>query len=146
MWVSFKGWLPASFYPISVFLINVHLSIHKTDRIRFPEFPNPCFQGVWRQPVVGVQKADEFPPGVRQSFISRAAYTCVLLVEYSDPFILPRPFFNNLRRFVSAAVVDDQQFPVGISLPDNRSERTFNKVEGVVNRHDNAHLAFHRSN
>src|SRR5690606_34890390 len=103
MRVSFKGWLPASYYPISVFLINVHLSIHKTDRIRFPEFPNPCFQGVWRQPVVGVQKADEFPPGVRQSFISRAAYTCVLLVEYSDPFILPRPFFNNLRRFVSAA-------------------------------------------
>ena len=45
---------------------------------------------------------------------------------------------NDVRGFISRAIVDDEQFPVRVSLIDDRLDRLTDKLLGVVRGHDHA--------
>ena len=94
--------------------------------------------------VIGIQERDAGPPGVVQSDIPGLADTAVfLLMEHPDPVVGPGQLIADGGRAVGAAIVYQQQLPVGKGLPPYALHAVSEKFLRLIDRHNDGN-AGHR--
>ena len=95
-------------------------------------------------PVIRIQKGDTGPPGVVQSHVPGLADAAVFfLVEHPDPVVCLGKFVADDRRAVGAAVVHQQQLPVGEGLLPHALHTIPQELLCLIDRHDDGNL-WHR--
>ena len=101
----------------------------------FPEIP----QGLQRRRfkgVIGVQKGNVRPRGLLQSQIPGGGHAAVGLVEHADTRVLSGVAVAQSRRAVPAAIVNQQQFPVGKGLGQNALYALGQQRFRLIDRYD----------
>ena len=94
--------------------------------------------------IVGVQKGDIGPPDMVKAHIPGLADAAVaLLVEHPDAVILPGQLIAESRGAVGAAVIHQQQLPVGKGLPPYALHAVSEKFLRLIDRHNDGN-AGHR--
>ena len=87
--------------------------------------------------VIGIQERDAGPPGVVQSDIPGLADTAVfLLMEHPDPVVGPGQLIADGGRAVGAAIVYQQQLPVGKGLLPHALHTVPDEILRLVDWHD----------
>ena len=101
----------------------------------FPQIP----QGLQRRRlkgVIGVQKGNVRPRGLLQSQIPGGGHAAVGLVEHADTRVLSGVAVAQSRRAVPAAIVNQQQFPVGKGLGQNALYALGQQRFRLIDRYD----------
>ena len=95
--------------------------------------------------VVGIQKGDAGPPDMVQADIPGLADAAVaLLVEHPDAVILPGQLIAEGRGAVGAAVIHQQQLPVGKGLPPHALHAVSEKFLRLIDRHNDGNAGHRR--
>ena len=95
------------------------------------------FQAVQAPPVIRIQEGDEIAPGVLEPQIpGRIGATPILVQQLDAAGVGFRKTLQNFHAVIHGAVVDDDQFHVGITLPHDRSNRLAQIGRRIETGHD----------
>ena len=89
------------------------------------------------QIIVRIDKRHPFSFGNLQSTIASRTNASIFLMNNRNPAILPCVFFADLKRFVLAAIVHQDQFEISKRLHQNRIDTLIQRGLSVVNRYNN---------
>ena len=111
--------------------------------IVFADGIQKCFVEIRIHQVVRIHKADVIPAGIVQPNVQSGGRATVFLVEHPDAVILPGQLIAESRGAVGAAVIHQQQLPVGKGLPPHALHAVSEKFLRLIDRHNDGN-AGHR--
>ena len=99
----------------------------------------------WQPRIVTIQKGDIAPLGKGYSHIARCCWVtgrCGVSMDFY-PFILGGQPVGYVHRAVGRAIINDKQFPEGVSLRHYRTYRLFEETFCIMHRHYYRHKFIH---
>ncbi len=114
------------------------VAVNDADVRLFRQYRNHQLEHVRGDPIVRIEWKDVCAAGFPDACVARAGKAAVFLFDEANPVIrmvLNEPASHN-RRVVRAAIVHNDQFPVGKRLRDHAAHR-FGQIAGLIEARDN---------